>query len=141
MPNHYEILGVGPAVSDDDLKKAYRALAKKYHPDLNPGDSIAEKKFKEINEAYSILSDPQKRQEYDQELSGVPKQGKTKGKAQTAGPSWTAGPPDFAQMRHGFESFFGFDPESGEIVDEEKLKTKNPLDTSDLFERFMGFKK
>lgn len=138
MPNHYEVLGVTSSASDDDLKKAYRALAKKFHPDLNPGDSVAEKKFKDVNEAYSILGDPKKRQEYDQELAGTPKKGKAKGKAHTAGP---AAPPDISRMRQGFESFFGFDPDSGEIIDEEKLKTKNPLDTSDLFERFMGFKK
>ena len=139
MPNHYEVLGVGRSATDDELKKAYRALAKKYHPDLHPGDESAEKRFKEVNEAYTILSDAEKRKEYDQELSGQPGKTRGKGRAQPAGPAWTAGPPDMEQMKKGFEQFFGFDPKSGEITDEEKLKPKNPLDTSELFKRFMGF--
>jgi molecular chaperone DnaJ len=62
----YEILGVDRNATEEEIKKAYRRLAKKYHPDLNPGDKEAEQKFKEINEAYEILSDPQKRAQYDQ---------------------------------------------------------------------------
>ena len=57
----YEVLGCGKDASDKDLKKAYRKLARKYHPDSNPGSKTAEQKFKEINEAYDILSDPEKR--------------------------------------------------------------------------------
>ncbi|SHE30763.1 molecular chaperone DnaJ [Caldanaerobius fijiensis DSM 17918] len=64
--DYYEILGVDRNASQDDIKKAYRKLAKKYHPDMNPGDKEAEQKFKEINEAYEVLSDPEKRARYDQ---------------------------------------------------------------------------
>ena len=64
--DYYEVLGVSKNASDDEIKKAYRKLAVKYHPDRNPGDKEAEAKFKEINEAHEVLSDKQKRARYDQ---------------------------------------------------------------------------
>ena len=64
--DYYEVLGISKGASADEIKKAYRSLAKKYHPDMNPGDSEAEAKFKEVNEAYAVLSDDEKRQKYDQ---------------------------------------------------------------------------
>ncbi len=64
--DYYEVLGLDKNASEDDIKKAYRKLAIKYHPDRNPGDKVAEEKFKEAAEAYDVLHDPQKRQQYDQ---------------------------------------------------------------------------
>ena len=64
--DYYEVLGVNKGADETEIKKAYRALAKKYHPDANPGDKEAEKKFKEASEAYAVLSDPDKRRQYDQ---------------------------------------------------------------------------
>ena len=56
--DYYEVLGLQKGASDNDIKKAFRKMAMKYHPDKNPGDKVAEEKFKEINEAYAVLSDP-----------------------------------------------------------------------------------
>ena len=64
--DYYEVLGVDKGASPDQIKKAYRKLAKKYHPDMNPGDEEAANKFKEANEAYEVLSDADKKAKYDQ---------------------------------------------------------------------------
>src|ERR1700712_44248 len=64
--DYYSTLGVGKNATEDEIKKAYRKLARKYHPDLNPSDKEAHKKFQQINEANEVLSDPEKRKKYDQ---------------------------------------------------------------------------
>jgi curved DNA-binding protein len=65
MKDYYGILGVSKTASDKDIKQAYRRLARKYHPDVNPGNKAAESRFKEMNTAYEVLSDPKKRKAYD----------------------------------------------------------------------------
>ena len=80
----YEVLGVERGASEADLKKAYRRLAMKYHPDRNPGDKEAEDKFKEANEAYEVLGSPEKRAEYDE----IRKYGGQHGRPFQAPPGW-----------------------------------------------------
>ena len=102
--DYYEVLGVSKGASEEEIKKAYKKLARKYHPDMNPGDKEAEEKFKEVNEANEVLSDPQKKARYDQfGFAGVdPSYG-------AGGPGWGDGAAgfDFGDLGDIFGSFFG----------------------------------
>ncbi len=92
--DYYEVLGVPRGASKDDIKKAYRKLAIKYHPDKNPGDKSAEDRFKEATEAYEILADEKKRQAYDQfGFAGVE--------------GMSGGAQDYSGVFHDFEDIFG----------------------------------
>src|SRR2546421_9523265 len=64
-PDYYKALGVGKNASAEEIKKAYRKLARRYHPDRNPGDKVAEERFKEVSQAHDVLGDPEKRKQYD----------------------------------------------------------------------------
>jgi molecular chaperone DnaJ len=101
MTNPYETLGVAKNASAEEVKKAYRKLARQYHPDKNPGDSAAEERFKEIQNAYDLLSDPEKRQQYD-------RFGSTNGRGPGGGFNWsTAEGFDFGDLGDLFGGMFG----------------------------------
>lgn len=110
MKTHYEVLGVESKATQEDIKKAYKSLAKKYHPDLNPNDKKSEERFKEINASYEVLSDVDKRKRYDKEIS----------------------PSTFNGGNGNFE--FSFDGSSGEV----KFK-EGETNIDDLFEMFKSF--
>lgn len=88
--NYYEILGVPRNASNDDIKKAFRKLARQYHPDVNPGDNTAEEQFKDINEAYDTLSDEQRRSEYNRSLLGANRRKTSKANQVTANGNGTS---------------------------------------------------
>lgn len=104
--DYYEVLGIEKGADDDSIKKAYRKMAKKYHPDLNPGDKAAEEKFKEVNEAYEVLSDSQKRSMYDQYGHAAFDQS-AGGGAGYGGYGGFGGFGDFGDIGDIFSSFFG----------------------------------
>jgi molecular chaperone DnaJ len=104
--DYYEILGINRGASAADIKKAFRKLARKYHPDVNPGDKASEQKFKEINEAYEVLSDAKKRQQYDQFGHAAFDQGFGQGAGPGRGFEGFTGGAEYFGSR-GFEDIFG----------------------------------
>ena len=137
--NPYQVLGVSQTADEDTIKKAYRKAAKECHPDTHPGDKRAEERFKEIGEAYRILSDKQKRKEYDARVAQRERESATgRNSAQTGRRS--AGEPIYpGDIEKEFERFFskGVQSEKKENSSQQKI---NPMDVTDLFERYMGFK-
>ena len=136
----YKIMGVSRDADAAAIKKAYRKLVKECHPDTHPGDTQAEERFKQIAEAYAVLSDDEKRKQYDQK---IPMAGAThrQNAVRRESPSR---PFDLADFQKEFENVFSFGDQKSQTKDRKddnrgSIKT-NPLDTSSLFEKYMGFK-
>ena len=142
--NYYQILGLKETADTEAIKKAYRRLAKECHPDAYPGDKKAEERFKQITEAYAVLSDAKKRKEYDQGRSGADRKQKAASGCRPG--KQPLRPEDFGSGFANFFSFMNEQPKGRQDSQEQKAETKkqeakrNPIDTSELFERYMGFK-
>lgn len=130
MRNYYGILGVSSSATPEEIRKAYRTLALRYHPDRNPGDKKAEEKFKELAGAYEILSDPEKRRDYDDAVAGRAPSG-----AGSRGPSGPGGPASFEsdiesmsieEIMHRFGGIFG--GEFGERIHRSRGAARPGLD-------------
>ena len=135
--DYYEVLGVSKTATEDEIKKAYRQLAKKYHPDLNPDNKEAEEKFKEVNEAYETLSDPTKRSQYDQFGHAGPQQG-------FGGGFGGAGFDGFGGINDIFEAFFGGGRRSGGPSSSTRPRQGDDLEqtvTIDFMESINGCKR
>lgn len=143
MKDYYKILGLPPTATKKEIKKAFRQLARKYHPDLHPGDKAAAEQFKRINEACQVLSDENKRARYDLDRKQQGQRQQTqqcRQHTQQQAAHTSSAKPDFSQAfsRRAFEDAFfaGIQKPTAKDAGSDK---KNPLDTSDLFKGFFGF--
>lgn len=138
--DYYKILGISQQADAEQIKRAYRRLAKKYHPDMNPDDPEAEARFIEVTEAYEVLSDETKRKEYD--LKGR----KTEDRKDRGGKKQgNAAPQDInmGDLMKNMERYFGFAPHKGQGDGQPSGRSgekRNPLDVTEMFEAFMNIK-
>ena len=148
MKDYYKILGVSETSSKDEIKKAFRSLAKKYHPDRNGNDENAIKKFQEVNEAYEVLSNEDSKKSYDEKKTNF----KNAHKKKNVNSKNNKTDNDFSEktrskkesmedLNQYFANFFGFDPTSNNINKDKLKKQDNPIDTSNMFESFFKMKK
>ena len=143
MTDYYKTLGVPKTATEAAIKKAYRKLAKKYHPDANPDNPKAEKVFKAVAEAYGILGDKDKRAAYDLRISGGPAQSQAHAKSRayrsSSGFRRTSEltEDDFRRTGSAFENFFGFNPES-DSPDLKKDPNVKPMKTADAMKQMFG---
>lgn len=143
IKDYYRILGVSENAAEEEIKSAFRKLAKKYHPDAHPGDENCEQIFREVNEAYNVLGDSRKRKAYDGKRRGTKSSGSFRRESAVDSRSTGEKNVDFENIHKSFAQFFGFDPRAQDIPDggKQKGKSANPLDTTEAFERFMGIKR
>ncbi|BCZ45171.1 hypothetical protein psyc5s11_12380 [Clostridium gelidum] len=146
MKDYYKILEISIRATKDDVKKAFRSLAKKYHPDRNVNDENALRKFQEVNEAYEILSNEDSRREYDKKLSGFKQSSSKETNSKNSNSSngekkYQDKAESMENLNKYFENFFGFNANTSDINKDKLKKQKNPIDTSNMFESFFNIKK
>src|SRR3954471_5434518 len=112
--DYYQILGVSPSADEKEIKRTFRKLAREHHPDVNPGDKAAEERFKDINEAYQVLSDPEQRRKYDTMRTDYQRWQQTGGRSQDFNwNAWSAQPDEGPQVRYSsmddLDDLFGGD--------------------------------
>jgi molecular chaperone DnaJ len=154
MKDYYAVLGVEREASPEQIKKAYRQLAKKFHPDVNKGDSQAEARFKQVHEAYSTLGNSELRAAYNQHQQSQSstdrqkagdaassnaqrKSGYTNNGAINPEKVWS----DPSRMQEQFEQFFGYRPKSKENSNNGKADPNKGMDMSAMFDRYFGVRK
>jgi curved DNA-binding protein CbpA len=137
MKNYYRILGVGPSAEYKEIKKNYRKLSKKYHPDISD-KANAEEKFKVITKAYEVLSSEESRKEYDQKLQRQSKNRSHSNKSSKKRKKQTSfDRQDINDFEERFKDYFGFDPQTKEKFNQDDEGSED-LDTDDLFNSFFG---
>lgn len=146
MKDYYKILDIQVTATKDEIKKAFRTLAKKYHPDKNKDDENALRKFQDINEAYQVLSDEDSRKEYDKKLSNFNQNNNKKtsnndNKSKNDKRTYRDKSDSIENLNKYFESFFGFDANTSDIDKDKLNQKKNPIDTSNMFDSFFSIKK
>ena len=146
VKDYYKILNISTEATKDEIKKSFRTLAKKYHPDRNPNDKEALRKFQDVNEAYEVLSKEDSRKKYDQERNKFKNSNnrETNNKAKRANSSnnkYQDKGESIENLNKYFESFFGFNANSNDINKDKLKNQKNPIDTSGMFESFFNIKK
>ena len=138
--DYYKILGISQQANAEQIKQAYRKLAKKYHPDLNPDDPEAEERFKEVSEAYEVLADEAKRKEYDLKRRKTEDRNDRSKKEQGHADTRDV---NMSDLMKNMEMYFGFPFHKGQEDGQMKGKSgekRNPLDVTEMFEAFMNIK-
>lgn len=137
--DYYKILGVTEQADEEEIKQAYRRLAKKYHPDLNPDNPDAEAKFKDVVEAYETLGDAEKRKKYGLKRKRTGSQNRSQEKGATRAADMNI---NFGNFTKDMEKYFGFSFAGGEGDGQMQSggEKRNPLDVTEMFEAFMKIK-
>lgn len=152
MKDYYKILNVSSTATQDEIKKSFRNLAKKYHPDRNKDNEEALRMFQDIGEAYEVIGKEDSRKKYDEKLNSNARKNNFTGgkkesqKSQASGKTSTSSSAaskkaSMDNLGSYFESFFGFSPNSNDINKDKLKKNNNPIDVSDMFDRYFSMKK